>query len=299
MEVLFRDTKITFREAFTWKHPTSQEVVSCRKISSFYRITYIWNGCCLLHCLNADGGVDRSFELQKGDFCYIPPGLWYYTESTKGMENTNLYFYYTTASTPPEAIPSPDRLALQQGTQELPPLCPVFQFKDTPVLSDIFSLHDTFSGADLVWQMRKEWDTRYLYSSELLDNMMAGLLLRILRENTFQSRPRSRIAADRTITYVAEHYQEKLDCRTIAKALGYHPNYLNTVIRNATGMGLYDYIIDTKIRHAVDLVTHTDLQISEIAAMLSFSDISHFSHVYKARVGISPTKQRKKDSSAL
>ena len=296
MEALFRDVKIHCRNVYTWNNRTRYETVSDRKISSFYRITYIWHGYCRLYCLDLSGSPQRQFLLQKGDFFYIPPGVWYYTETPEGMENTNIYFYYTTASTPPESIPSPERESLYHGTAEIPPLCPVFQFTDMPLLSDVFSCSDTFSGSSIVRQMRHEWDTRYRYSAEMLDLLSAQLLLYMVRHKEFQTRPSSREAADLAIGYIAEHFQEKIDCRSVAKALGYHPNYLHTVIRDATGMGLHQYILDTKIRHAVYLVTHTDMRISEIAASLSFNDASHFTNVYTARTGISPAKQRKQQS---
>ena len=298
METLFRDTRITCRNLYTWNNMTRYETRSARKISSFYRITYIWDGFCKLYRLDPmTGGANKPIILQKGDFCYMPPGIWYYTETPEGMENTNIYFYYTTSATPPEAIPEPEREALQQGIAEAPPLCPVFQFADLPVLSDMFRLNDTFGGAGIMRQILQEWTARYRYADEMLDHMTAELLLHLVRHRDFQSRPSSREAADRAIDYIGEHFREKIDCRTVARVLGYHPNYLNTVIRNTTGMSLHQYIIDTKIRHAMYLVSNTDMRIVEIAAHLSFNDASHFTNVYTAKVGISPTGQRKREEN--
>ena len=298
METLFRDTKINCRNLYTWNNLTRYETVSARKVSSFYRITYIWQGYCRLSVLDpATGEPGKPLLLQKGDFCYIPPGTWYTTETPEGLENTNIYFYYTTAATPPEAIPAPEREALQRDGAEMPPLCPVFQFADIPILSDIFRTHDTFGGAAGMRQILEEWNARYRYADEMLSHMTAQLLLQLVRHKDFQSRPASREAADRAIQYIGEHFREKIDCRGVAKELGYHPNYLNTVIRDTTGMTLHEYIIDTKIRHAMYLVSNTRMQISEIAAWLSFNDASHFTNVYTARVGISPTGQRKRQES--
>ncbi|MBR4961315.1 MAG: helix-turn-helix transcriptional regulator [Clostridia bacterium] len=298
MEVLFRDTKINCRNLFTWQNLTRYETVSSRKVSSFYRITYIWQGYCRLYLLDpVTGEAADPILLQKGDFCYIPPGTWYYTETPEGLENTNIYFYYTTAATPPEAIPAPEREALQRDSAEMPPLCPVFQFTDIPILSGVFHLHDTFGGASGMRQILEEWNARYRYADEMLNCMTAALLLQMVRYRDFQSRPASREAADRAIQYIGEHFREKIDCRLVARELGYHPNYLNTVIRDTTGMTLHEYIIDTKIRHAIYLVTNTRMRISEIAAHLSFNDASHFTNVYTAKVGISPTGQRKRQET--
>lgn len=297
MEALFRDVKVYCRNLYTWNNMTRYETVSARKVSSFYRITYIWNGYCKLYRLNpSTGEAMEPIRLQKGDFCYMPPGIWYYTETPEGMENTNIYFYYATSSTPPEEIP--DREALQQGNGETPPLCPLYQFSDLPILSEPFTLNDTFGGAGQMHQILREWNARYRYADEMLDHITAELLLQMVRNRDFQSRPSSREAADRAISYIGEHFREKIDCRAVARELGYHPNYLNTVIRDTTGMSLHQYIIDTKIRHAIYLVSNTGMRISEIAAHLSFNDASHFTNVYTAKVGISPTGQRKRQQNS-
>ena len=294
METFFRDTKINCRNLYTWNNLARHETVSVRKVSSFYRITYVWQGYCRLYLLDpVTGETDEPLILQKGDFCYMPPGVWYYTETPEGMENTNIYFYCTTPTTPPEAIPEPEREVLQRGSTETPQLCPVYRFTDIPMLSGIFSLSDTFGGAGRVRQMLEEWTSRYRYADEMLDHMTAELLLQLVRHRDFQSRPSSREAADLAIRWISEHFCEKIDCRIVAKELGYHPNYLNTVIKDTTGMSLHSYIIDTKIRHAMYLVSNTDMRIAEIAAHLSFNDASHFTNVYTAHVGISPTGQRK------
>jgi len=301
MENLFRDVQVHCRNLYTWNNMTRYETRSARKVSSFYRITYIWHGYCKLYLTDPQtGGDQKPIMLQKGDFCYMPPGIWYYTETPEGLENTNIYFYYTTSATPPEAIPAPERESLQQGSGETPPLCPLFQFSDIPMLSGVFCLHDTFGGAGRMRQILQEWTARYRYADEMLNHMTAELLLRMVRQKDFQARSGSREAADRAIAYIGEHFREKIDCRVVARELGYHPNYLNTVIRGATGMTLHQYIIDTKIRYAMYLVSNTDMRISEIAAHLSFNDASHFTNVYTAKAGISPTGQRKRqENSAL
>ena len=52
METFFRDTKINCRNLYTWNNLARHETVSVRKVSSFYRITYVWQGYCRLYLLD-------------------------------------------------------------------------------------------------------------------------------------------------------------------------------------------------------------------------------------------------------
>jgi len=292
MKYLFGETGVSCHNVFTWDNISKYELISENKVSGFYHIIYIWDGSCRLHTLHdVNSAKKQTFTLHRGDICYIPPGVWYCTETPDGMYNTNIYFYYNCGCTPsfdPSSLPT-----LQLGGNSTPAICPSVEFSDMPILSDVFTVSDTFGGGNIVRQMKNEWEARYRYSSELLDRLTAVLLVETVRQKEFTQRPSSREAADCAISYIGEHYAEKIDCRTVAHALGYHPNYLNAVIKDATGMSLHRYITDTKIRRAVHLVNYTDMQINEIALALSFNDASHFTNVYTAMVGISPTKQRK------
>ena len=126
----------------------------------------------------------------------------------------------------------------------------------------------------------------------MLNCMTAALLLQLVRYRDFQSRPASREAADRAIQYIGEHFREKIDCRLVARELGYHPNYLNTVIRDTTGMTLHEYIIRTRLKLALDLLLHTRLSGKEIADRCGWHDYSNFYRIFKERFAHSPQEVR-------
>lgn len=294
MTATLRSVKICVHDIMLWNNMSRFETVSRKKVSSFYRVMYVQNGSCRLCTLDNRGGFEQAFMIPKGSFCYIPPGVWYYTETPDGLENINIMFYYSSDNTTYENQDS-GTIDLQIGESRTPPLCTRYSFSDAAMLSDVFSVNDTFCGNVLVQQICEEWNTRYRYSTEMLDSLTAQLVYNLVRQKEFQNSFGSREVADKTITYISEHFREKIDCQSVAKALGYHPNYLHTVIRDTTGVGLHRYIMDTKLRHAVYLIDHTDMKISDIAASLSFNDASHFTNAYTAKMGISPSAQRKRN----
>ena len=54
------------------------------------------------------------------------------------------------------------------------------------------------------------------------------------------------------------------------------------------------YINSLRIRKACEMLTYTDLFISEIAAMNGFGSISQFNRVFQAQKGMTPSQYRRK-----
>lgn len=68
-----------------------------------------------------------------------------------------------------------------------------------------------------------------------------------------------------------------------------HPNYINRLIRRATGMSLHQYIIKTRMQKAKELLAFSTLSIAEIAQSLCFYDSSHFSATFQKHTGVTPS----------
>ena len=103
----------------------------------------------------------------------------------------------------------------------------------------------------------------------------------------------SRLAAKSIVSYIDEHYRDRLTCRSVAQVFSYHPNYVNRIVRELTGLSLHEYIVAVKIRHANRLLLETDMTITDIAYYLAFHDSSSFSSVYRAHTGMKPSERRK------
>ena len=58
------------------------------------------------------------------------------------------------------------------------------------------------------------------------------------------------------------------------------------------GISPKEYILRRKIDAAVDLLNNTALSVQEISQAVGISDIYSFSKLFKARMGVAPTKYR-------
>lgn len=80
----------------------------------------------------------------------------------------------------------------------------------------------------------------------------------------------------------------------LAKDMGMSKNALLAKVKSVYNTVPVDIISRVRIQAATELLTQTELTISEIAYRVGFNDPKYFSRVYKKMTGISPTEARGK-----
>jgi len=92
--------------------------------------------------------------------------------------------------------------------------------------------------------------------------------------------------------YIDENYQKKLDLKTIATIVHYNPVYLSIAFKKATGINFNLYLTHVRIEKAKELLLNIQLNISEVSALVGYSDVRHFSSTFKKVVGLTPKQYR-------
>lgn len=98
--------------------------------------------------------------------------------------------------------------------------------------------------------------------------------------------------AARILEYVRENYRLPLKNIELAKQFGYHPNHLNRVVKEYTGMSLKSYIISCRIAAAREQLAATDDSITDISENCGFSTPSYFAEIFSRSEGITPREYR-------
>lgn len=98
--------------------------------------------------------------------------------------------------------------------------------------------------------------------------------------------------ANEVIAYIREHYASPISNQSIGQALNFHPNYLNRVIRHATGYSMHEYLLHCRLTNAMRLLQTTSLSVAEIAARSGFGDAQQFCKVFHRAVGYTPSAYR-------
>jgi AraC-like DNA-binding protein len=86
--------------------------------------------------------------------------------------------------------------------------------------------------------------------------------------------------------------QERIGIEKIAEQLGYSSAYCNRVFRKAYGISPRQFMTTLQLRQARLILMDTSLSIEQIAIMLGYHDISHFSKHFKRWMNISPIAYR-------
>jgi AraC-like DNA-binding protein len=82
--------------------------------------------------------------------------------------------------------------------------------------------------------------------------------------------------------------QHDVSVTELARSLCYSPRQLSRKMAEATGMNTEEILLYKKYLHAVDLIHHTDLSLTQIAYQSHFSDQSHFIKSFKTYSGMTP-----------
>jgi len=99
-----------------------------------------------------------------------------------------------------------------------------------------------------------------------------------------------RAAAD----YIVEHYHEPLRMETLASIAFLSVRQFERRFRDLFHMSASEFILKVRIDAAVRLLVESESSITQIALQCGFYDSSHFTRSFKAKMGISPIRFRKK-----
>ena len=92
--------------------------------------------------------------------------------------------------------------------------------------------------------------------------------------------------------FIREHSEQKFSLSGIAGALFVNANYLARVFKRETGRTLLWYHNAVRCEKAKQLLSGSDLPVSEVGAAVGFVSSAHFSHLFKKMTGIAPSAWR-------
>ena len=92
--------------------------------------------------------------------------------------------------------------------------------------------------------------------------------------------------------YIREHIGQKFSLDEIAGALYVNANYLSRVFKRETGHTLLWYHNAVRCEKAKQLLSGSNLSVSEISEAVGFVSPAHFSHIFRKMEGASPSAWR-------
>ncbi len=126
---------------------------------------------------------------------------------------------------------------------------------------------------------------------------LLSLYTNLMAESGAESGQKEHPAVREARNYLHENYTRHFSTAKIADRCHISPSELRLLFARATGTTMTAYRDDLRMQQAKELLCYSDFTMKEIADMLGYCDVYHFSKVFRRLCGTSPgayTKRAKK-----
>lgn len=106
----------------------------------------------------------------------------------------------------------------------------------------------------------------------------------------------SKIVAEKARFYIQSHYMDgSLSVADISKELFINQTYLRKMFKDEMGMTLLEFLTKYRMHMAKQLLLKEEYNLSQIAEMVGYNDVSYFSKCFKKYYHVSPKQMTKGD----
>jgi two-component system response regulator YesN len=105
----------------------------------------------------------------------------------------------------------------------------------------------------------------------------------------------SQTVVEKIKIFINAHLESDLTREEIANHFYLNSDYLTRIFKKETGVTVIHYLHQQRIKRAEILITTTNKSISDIAALLRYSSLSHFSVMFKKYTNQNPMEFRKQN----
>lgn len=92
--------------------------------------------------------------------------------------------------------------------------------------------------------------------------------------------------------YIYSHISQDISLKSLSEIFYMSESSISKYIVDVTGLNYTDLVNEMRITKTIDLLTYTDMSLSDIAELVGFSDASHLIKVFTPRMNLSPSQYR-------
>lgn len=96
----------------------------------------------------------------------------------------------------------------------------------------------------------------------------------------------------KAIAYIDSHLGYNLLLDQVAKHVHLHPGHLSVIFKKETGQTFRDYVMQKKMKRAMEILTMTPAKVSDVANEVGYEDVKYFGQLFKKHTGMTPTEYR-------
>lgn len=93
--------------------------------------------------------------------------------------------------------------------------------------------------------------------------------------------------------YLYSHLSQRLTLSKVSAVVYMSESSISKYITDVTGLSFSEVLSEMRIAKAIDILTHTEMTLGEVAELCGFTDASHLSKVFSSRIGTTANEYRK------
>ncbi|MCA1319464.1 helix-turn-helix domain-containing protein [Bacillus tianshenii] len=138
-----------------------------------------------------------------------------------------------------------------------------------------------------------QWLSQRSFYREMSRNILSEILILIAQEKEeWHTSP----IKEKTVRKIQEHilynYRRNITIEELAELAGVTSNYVTVLFKEVLGVTPIQYLHQTRINTAWNLLQSTGMSVREVAEYLGYCDQSYFNRMFKKWMGMAPTHVR-------
>lgn len=100
--------------------------------------------------------------------------------------------------------------------------------------------------------------------------------------------------AEFVVKYINSHISEDVSASVLSDVTGYSSGYLSRIFRQEMNISIHEYVSQTRMNLAKEMLVNTNLKIYEIAENCGYENTTYFIKMFRVNNGITPQEYRLK-----
>ena len=145
---------------------------------------------------------------------------------------------------------------------------------------------------DRIQELLAEKDAPDTLRNIMIKNLINELMIMMIRKCKPSQIDPAPLPIQQAISYLNEHFYEKITLEKMAKELSFSANYIGKLFKNQMKCSFNEYVNTLRLKHACSLLTSSNMSIKEIADASGYSSIEYFMYAFKKKMMMTPGEYR-------
>lgn len=249
---------------------------------NFYKTWHTPEKNIFLFIQSGDGSVvirEKSYPIAKGVLCFIGKNKYHYTAPKNNEEYVRSKLFL-------------DSVGLEKIVQTLSYFCDFAErFSEETIIFSVLT-NEEYERVLKIFDDLNRLSAHSKYMQAEICSAAIQLML-IIAKNFTNEVQKELDLFQLIINYINSHISEEITIELISEKCYISKYYLCRMFKKKMGLTVMEYILQTRIVMAKELLKEGNLSVTEISIICGFSSPAYFSRIFKEKTGVTPSKYRR------